>query len=124
MQARFHEGAFDGILLAATLAESSEGRLSLAPNNFSSATLAVGVRHIAAGGSAVNLMRELNLGLQPVPDCIQARSRAATGKREKAQVATISAHNNSGVGGPLLEEPGKRQRECRSGAWRSLIPHA
>jgi chaperonin GroEL len=62
------------------------------------AILVEGVRNVAAGASAVDLKRGLSRGLKAALDCIKARSRPVTSKREKAQVATISAHNNSTVG--------------------------
>jgi len=61
------------------------------------AILTEGVRNVAAGASAVDLKRGLTRGLKAAVDCIRALSRPVTSKREKAQVATISAHNNSMV---------------------------
>ena len=62
------------------------------------AILAEGVRNIAAGASAIDLKRGLTRGLRAAVDSIRALSRPVTNQREKAQVATISAHNNSIVG--------------------------
>jgi chaperonin GroEL len=62
------------------------------------AILAEGVRNVAAGASAVDLKRGLTRGVKAAVDSIRALSRPVTNKREKAQVATISAHNNSIVG--------------------------
>src|ERR1039458_7855503 len=62
------------------------------------AILTDGVRNIAAGASAVDLKRGLNRGLKAAVDSIQALSRPVTSRREKAQVATISAHNNTMIG--------------------------
>src|SRR5271166_5010409 len=67
------------------------------------AILAEGVRNVAAGASAVDLKRGLNRGLKAAVASIQALSRPVTSKREKAQVATISAHNNSTVGDMVAE---------------------
>ena len=67
------------------------------------AILVEGVRNVAAGASAVDLKRGLNRGLKTAVDCIRALSRPVTSKREKAQVATISAHNNSMVGDMVAE---------------------
>jgi chaperonin GroEL len=67
------------------------------------AILAEGVRNVAAGASAVDLKRGLNRGLKAAVASIQAMSRPVTSKREKAQVATISAHNNSTVGDMVAE---------------------
>jgi chaperonin GroEL len=67
------------------------------------AILTEGVRNIAAGASAVDLKRGLTRGLKAAVDSIRALSRPVTSKREKAQVATISAHNDSMVGNMVAE---------------------
>ena len=67
------------------------------------AILAEGVRNVAAGASAVDLKRGLTRGLKAAVDSLRALSRPVTSKREKAQVATISAHNNSIVGDMVAE---------------------
>src|SRR6185369_14595156 len=67
------------------------------------AILAEGVRNVAAGASAVDLRRGLTRGLRSAVDSLRALSRPVTSKREKAQVATISAHNNSIVGDMVAE---------------------
>ena len=67
------------------------------------AILAEGVRNVAAGASAVDLKRGLTRGLQVAVESLRALSRPVTSKREKAQVATISAHNNSTVGDMVAE---------------------
>lgn len=67
------------------------------------AILAEGVRNVAAGASAVDLKRGLMRGVKAAVDSIRALSRPVTNKREKAQVATISAHNNSIVGDMVAE---------------------
>lgn len=67
------------------------------------AILSEGVRNVAAGASAVDLKRGLTRGLKAAVESIRALSRPVTSKREKAQVATISAHNNSTVGDMVAE---------------------
>ena len=67
------------------------------------AILAEGVRNVAAGASAVDLKRGLTRGLKAAVESIRALSRPVTNQREKAQVATISAHNNSTVGDMVAE---------------------
>jgi chaperonin GroEL len=62
------------------------------------AILAEGVRNLAAGASAVDLKRGLTRGLRAAVDSIRALSRPLASKRERAQVATISAHNNTVIG--------------------------
>jgi chaperonin GroEL len=67
------------------------------------AVLAEGVRNVAAGASAVDLKRGLTRGLKAAVDSIRSASRPVTSKREKAQVATISAHNDAKVGEMVAE---------------------
>jgi len=67
------------------------------------AILAEGVRNVAAGASAVDLKRGLMRGLKAAVASLRSLSRPVTSKREKAQVATISAHNNSTIGDMVAE---------------------
>jgi chaperonin GroEL len=67
------------------------------------AILTEGVRNVAAGASAVDLRRGLVRGLKAAVDSLRALSRPVTSKREKAQVAAISAHNNSTIGDMVAE---------------------
>jgi chaperonin GroEL len=67
------------------------------------ALLTEGVRNVAAGASAVDLKRGLSRGLKAAIDSIKALSHPVTSKCEKAQVAAISAHNNSTVGDMVAE---------------------
>jgi len=65
--------------------------------------LTEGVRNVAAGASAVDLKRGLTRGLKAAVESIKAQSRPVTSKREKAQVAAISAHNNATIGDMVAE---------------------
>ncbi len=67
------------------------------------AILAEGVRNVAAGASAVDLKRGLRRGLEAAVKELREMSRPVTSQREKAQVATISAHNNSAIGTLVAE---------------------
>ncbi len=60
--------------------------------------LADGVRNIAAGASAVELKRGLDRGLHAVVTVLRALSRPVGERRQRVQVATISAHNDTGIG--------------------------
>ena len=62
------------------------------------AIFADGIRNVAAGASAVEMRRGLDRGLRAAVQSIRALSRPVQSKRERAQVATISAHNAPGVG--------------------------
>jgi chaperonin GroEL len=57
-----------------------------------------GLRNIAAGASAVDLKRGLERGLRAAVESIKAMSRPVSSRRERAQVATVSAHNDSVLG--------------------------
>jgi chaperonin GroEL len=57
-----------------------------------------GLRNIAAGASAVDLKRGLDRGLRVAVENIRSLSRPVASRREKAQVATISAHNDASLG--------------------------
>lgn len=67
------------------------------------AMLMEGIRNIAAGASAIDLKRGLSRGLKAAVESLRAQSRPITSKREKAQVATISAHNDSMVGNMVAD---------------------
>ena len=76
------------------------------------AILAEGVRNVAAGASAVDLKRGLARGLHAAVDSLRASSRPVTSKREKAQVAAISAHNNATIGDLVADAVEKVGAEC------------
>jgi chaperonin GroEL len=62
------------------------------------AIFAEGLKNIAAGASAIELKRGLERGLSAATAAIKTQSRAVQTKREKAQVATIAAHNDVAIG--------------------------
>ncbi len=59
---------------------------------------AEGLRNVAAGASAVDLKRGLDRGLKVAVEALRKLSRPVQSRKEKAQVATISAHNDSTIG--------------------------
>ena len=67
------------------------------------AILADGIRNIAAGASAVDLKRGLDRGVRAAVDALRALSRPVQSIREKAQVATISAHNDQAIGNMVAD---------------------
>jgi len=67
------------------------------------AILAEGVRNVAAGASAVDLKRGLDRGLRVAVTALKDISRPVSSRKEKAQVATISAHNDSKIGELLAD---------------------
>jgi chaperonin GroEL len=62
------------------------------------AMFAEGLKNIAAGASAIDLKRGLDRGVKLAVSAIRALSHPVTSRKEKAQVATISAHNDSVLG--------------------------
>ena len=62
------------------------------------AIVADGMRNIAAGASAIDLKRGLDRAARVAIDALRAQSRPVQSEREKQQVATISAHNDAGIG--------------------------
>jgi chaperonin GroEL len=62
------------------------------------AMFADGVRNVAAGASAIDLKRGLDRGARTAIDALKTLSRPVSTRKEKAQVATISAHNDETIG--------------------------
>jgi len=62
------------------------------------AIFADGLRNVAAGASAVDLKRGLDRGAKVVIGALRSLSRPVTTRKERAQVAAISAHNNAEIG--------------------------
>ena len=57
-----------------------------------------GVRNVVAGASAIDLKRGLDRAEKVVIDVLRKMSRDVSTRKEKAQVATISAHNDPVIG--------------------------
>lgn len=62
------------------------------------AILADGIRNVVAGASAIDLKRGLDRGLKSAVESLRVLSRPVQTRLEKAQVATISAHNDPAIG--------------------------
>jgi chaperonin GroEL len=62
------------------------------------AIFADGVRNVVAGASAIDLKRGLERGAKAAVDQLKALSRPVKARKEKTQVATISAHNDPVIG--------------------------
>jgi len=67
------------------------------------AILADGIRNVTAGASAIDLKRGLDRGLKAAVEALRALSRPVQTRLEKAQVATISAHNDPAIGELVAE---------------------
>ncbi len=57
-----------------------------------------GVRNVVAGASAIDLKRGLDRGLRVAVETLRTLSRPVQSRKERAQVAAISAHNDPTVG--------------------------
>jgi len=62
------------------------------------AMFADGVRNVVAGASAIDIKRGLERGQRAALASLKAQSRPVSTRKEKAQVATISAHNDAAIG--------------------------
>jgi chaperonin GroEL len=62
------------------------------------AIFADGVRNVVAGASAIDLKRGLDRGARIAIQALRTLSRPVKSRLEKAQVATISAHNDTAIG--------------------------
>ena len=67
------------------------------------AIFADGVKNVVAGASAVDLKRGLDRGAHVAVAALRAQSRPVQSRLEKAQVATISAHNDPTIGELVAE---------------------
>jgi chaperonin GroEL len=57
-----------------------------------------GARNVVAGASAIDLKRGLDRGARVVIESLRGLSQPVRTRLEKAQIATISAHNDPGIG--------------------------
>jgi chaperonin GroEL len=62
------------------------------------AIFADGVRNVVAGASAIDIKRGLDRGTKRAIDTLRSLSRPVSTRKEKAQVAAISAHNDAAIG--------------------------
>ncbi len=67
------------------------------------AIFADGVRNVVAGASAIDMKRGLDRGARVAVEALRALSRPVESRKEKAQVATISAHNDPFIGELVAE---------------------
>ncbi|HMO83338.1 MAG TPA: chaperonin GroEL, partial [Lacipirellulaceae bacterium] len=67
------------------------------------AVFADGLRNVAAGASAIDLKRGLDRGVRAAVTAIKALSKPVTSRKEKAQIAAISAHNDTALGELVAE---------------------
>ena len=67
------------------------------------AIFADGLRNVVAGASAIDLKRGLDGAARSAIEALRAMSRPVKTRKEKAQVATISAHNDPMIGELVAE---------------------
>ncbi|MGO9058357.1 MAG: chaperonin GroEL [Candidatus Binataceae bacterium] len=67
------------------------------------AIFADGVRNVVAGASAIELKRGLDRGVRAAVETLRSLSRPVKSRLEKAQIAAISAHNDSSIGELVAE---------------------
>jgi chaperonin GroEL len=67
------------------------------------AIFADGLRNVVAGASAIDLKRGMDMGAKVAIEALRALSRPVKTRKEKAQVATISAHNDPTIGDLVAE---------------------
>jgi chaperonin GroEL len=89
---------------AQVLRQAAEKTGDLVGDGTSTATIlahaifADGVRNVVAGASAVDLKRGLDRATKAAIEALRAMSRPVKTRKEKEQVATISAHNDATIG--------------------------
>ena len=94
---------------ARMLREAAERTADVVGDGTTTATLlahaifADGLKNLAAGASAVDIKRGLDRGLKAAIATIRGLSRPVASRKEKAQVATISAHNDAALGDFVAE---------------------
>jgi len=89
---------------ASVLKQAAERTADAVGDGTSTATIlaqaifADGVRNVVAGASAIDLKRGLDRGTRAAVATLKAMAKPVSERKEKAQVATISAHNDPAVG--------------------------
>jgi chaperonin GroEL len=67
------------------------------------AIYAEGLRNVTAGASAIDLKRGIDRGLAATVAALKEMSRAVSSRKEKAQIATVAAHNDAAIGELVAE---------------------
>ena len=62
------------------------------------AIFAEGLRNVVSGASAIDLKRGIDRGARVAVEALRTLSKPVSSSKEKAQVATISAHDDSAIG--------------------------
>jgi chaperonin GroEL len=94
---------------AQMLRQAAEKTGELVGDGTSTATIlahaiyADGLRNVTAGASAIDLKRGLDRALKVVVEALRVQSKPVVSRKEKAQVGTISAHNDETIGELVAE---------------------
>jgi chaperonin GroEL len=94
---------------AQMLRQAAEKTGELVGDGTSTATIlahaiyADGLRNVTAGASAIDLKRGLDRGLKAAVEALKAQSKPVVSRKEKAQVGTLSAHNDETIGELVAE---------------------
>jgi chaperonin GroEL len=94
---------------ARMLREAAERTGDMVGDGTSTATVlahaiyADGLRNVVAGASALDIKHGLERGLDRVKAVLKTISRPVASKKEKQQVATVSAHNDATIGALVAE---------------------
>ncbi|HYX74626.1 MAG TPA: chaperonin GroEL [Steroidobacteraceae bacterium] len=89
---------------AQMLRQAAEKTGDLVGDGTSTATIlahaiyADGLRNVAAGASAIDLKRGLDRALAVAVSSLKSMAKPVSSRKEKAQVATVSAHNDPAIG--------------------------
>ena len=89
---------------ARMLRQAAEKTGDLVGDGTSTATIlahaiyADGLRNVAAGASAIDLKRGLDRALTAAVTALKGMAKPVSSRKEKAQVATVSAHNDPSIG--------------------------
>src|SRR5690606_1456282 len=89
---------------AQTLRQAAEKTGDVVGDGTSTSTIlahtifADGVRNVTAGASAIDIKRGLDRGARAAVEALKSLSKPVVSRKEKAQVATISAHNDESIG--------------------------
>ncbi len=67
------------------------------------AIFAEGLRNVVAGASAIDLKRGIDRGVKAAVETLRALSRPVASRKEKSQIAAISAHNDTAIGEMVAE---------------------
>jgi chaperonin GroEL len=67
------------------------------------ASVTDGIRNVVAGASAIDLKRGLDRGVKVAIEALNKLSRPVKSRLEKAQVGTISAHNDPSIGAMVAQ---------------------